>query len=58
MFQKSCSVREQGSVSRPASTARSVAESGAKLVAVNLRTGRAESLGVNLAAVDQVAIRP
>jgi hypothetical protein len=54
MFQKSCSVREQGSVSRPASTARSVA----KLVAVNLRTGRAESLGVNLAAVDQVAIRP
>jgi hypothetical protein len=30
---------------------------GGKLVAVNTRTGRAESLGVRLPAVDQVAIR-
>jgi len=31
---------------------------GGQLVAVNQRTGRAESLGVSLPAVDQVAIRP
>jgi hypothetical protein len=35
-----------------------VAASGGRLVAVNPRTGRAESLGVSLPAVDQVAIRP
>jgi hypothetical protein len=35
-----------------------VAASGGKLVAVDPRTGRAESLGVSLPAVDQVAIRP
>jgi hypothetical protein len=35
-----------------------VAASGGQLVAVNQRTGRAESLGVSLPAVDQVAIRP
>jgi len=35
-----------------------VAASGGHLVAVNPRTGRAESLGVRLPAVDQVAIRP
>jgi hypothetical protein len=35
-----------------------VAASGGKLVAVNPRTGQAESLGVSLPAVDQVAIRP
>jgi hypothetical protein len=34
-----------------------VAASGGKLVAVNARTGRAESLGVSLPGVDQVAIR-
>jgi hypothetical protein len=35
-----------------------VAASGGKLVVVNARTGHAESLGVSLPAVDQVAIRP
>jgi hypothetical protein len=35
-----------------------VAAYGGKLVAVNPRTGRAESLGVSLPTVDQVAIRP
>jgi hypothetical protein len=35
-----------------------VAASGGKLVAVDPRTGRQESLGVSLPAVDQVAIRP
>jgi hypothetical protein len=35
-----------------------VAASGGQLVVVNQRTGRAESLGVSLPAVDQVAIRP
>jgi hypothetical protein len=35
-----------------------VAASGGKLVAVDARTGRPESLGVSLPAVDQVAIRP
>lgn len=35
-----------------------VAASGGKLVAINPRNGRAASLGVNLPAVDQVAIRP
>jgi hypothetical protein len=35
-----------------------VAASGGKLVAVDPGTGRAESLGVSLPAVDQVAIRP
>lgn len=35
-----------------------VAASGGNLVAVNARTGRAESLGVTLPAVYQVAIRP
>jgi hypothetical protein len=35
-----------------------VAASGGKLVAVDPRTGRAESLGVSLPAVYQVAIRP
>jgi hypothetical protein len=35
-----------------------VAASGGKLVAVDPRTGQAESLGVSLPAVDQVAIRP
>jgi hypothetical protein len=35
-----------------------VAASGGKLVVVNPRTGRPESLGVSLPAVDQVAIRP
>ena len=35
-----------------------VAASGSKLVAVDPRTSRAESLGVSLPAVDQVAIRP
>jgi hypothetical protein len=35
-----------------------VAASGGRLVAVDPRTGRAESLGVSLPAVDQVAIRP
>jgi hypothetical protein len=34
-----------------------VAASGGRLVAVSTRTGRAESLGVTLPAVDQVAIR-
>ena len=34
-----------------------VAAAGGKLVAVNARTGQAESLGVRLPAVDQVAIR-
>jgi hypothetical protein len=34
-----------------------VAASGGELVAVNPRTGRAQSLGVHLPAVDQVAIR-
>jgi hypothetical protein len=34
-----------------------VAASGGKLVVVNARTGRAQSLGVRLPAVDQVAIR-
>jgi hypothetical protein len=33
-------------------------EAGGKLVAVDARTGRVESLGVSLPAVDQVAIRP
>jgi hypothetical protein len=35
-----------------------VAASGGQLVVVNQRTGRTESLGVSLPAVDQVAIRP
>jgi hypothetical protein len=35
-----------------------VAASSGKLVVVNPRTGRAESLGVSLPSVDQVAIRP
>jgi hypothetical protein len=35
-----------------------VAAYGGKLVAVNPRTGRAETLGVSLPAVDQVAVRP
>jgi hypothetical protein len=35
-----------------------VAASDGELVAVNQRTGRAQSLGVRLPAVDQVAIRP
>ena len=35
-----------------------VAATGGKLVAVDPRTGRGESLGVRLPAVDQVAIRP
>lgn len=35
-----------------------VAACGGKLVAVSARTGRAESLGVSLPPVDQVAIRP
>jgi hypothetical protein len=35
-----------------------VAAYGGKLVAVDARTGRAESLGIGLPAVDQVAIRP
>lgn len=35
-----------------------VAASGGRLVAVNARSGRAESLGVSLPAVYQVAIRP
>ncbi len=35
-----------------------VATAGGKLLAVDPRTGRAESLGVSLPAVDQVAIRP
>ena len=35
-----------------------VAASGGKLVAVDPRTGRAESLGVSLPEVEQVAIRP
>jgi WD40-like Beta Propeller Repeat len=35
-----------------------VAASGGQLVVVNQRTGRAESLGISLPAVDQVAIRP
>ncbi len=35
-----------------------VAAAGGKLVVVNPRTGRAQSLGVRLPAVDQVAVRP
>jgi hypothetical protein len=35
-----------------------VAATGGKLVAVDPRTGQAESLGISLPAVDQVAIRP
>jgi hypothetical protein len=35
-----------------------VAATGGKLVAIDLSTGRVEGLGVNLPAVDQVAIRP
>ena len=35
-----------------------VAASSGKRVAVDPRTGRAESLGVSLPPVDQVAIRP
>jgi hypothetical protein len=35
-----------------------VAATGGKLVVVDTRTGRAESLGVKLPAVEQVAIRP
>jgi hypothetical protein len=35
-----------------------VAASGGKLVAIDARTGRPESLGVSLPAIDQVAIRP
>jgi hypothetical protein len=35
-----------------------VAASGGKLVAVNARTGRPESLGVSLPAIDQLAVRP
>jgi hypothetical protein len=35
-----------------------VAASGGQLVVVNPRTGQADSLGVSLPAVDQVAIRP
>ena len=35
-----------------------MAATGGRLVAIDPRTGRAEGLGVNLPAVDQVAIRP
>ena len=35
-----------------------VAATGGRLVAIDPRTGRAEGLGVNLPAVEQVAIRP
>ena len=35
-----------------------VAAAGGKLIAVDPRTGQAESLGVSLPAVDQAAIRP
>lgn len=39
-------------------TTGSARASRGRLVAVNPRTGRTESLGVGLPAVDQVAIRP